>query len=291
MSYEFASGIGGSSARARWRHHSERTHCVGRSGSQAMAGGHRRTNADRENGWVRGIRGGGAGIHRRREATSPECIQGGLGQARRGACVGGSWRCRMSGNGSVAIGDPLPRVDGRAKVTGSAKYSAEFPIPGLVYGSLVMSTIASGRVVRMDTAAAEQRARCSGGDHTGECHPACRSRAANIPSARRSGVLSKSADRNRAGGDIRAGEVRSFAGEAAVPAWSGQARFSWRLSELVPFLAQRRAGRPELGRCGCRPGGRRSEDRRGLYHADPASQPDGAARDHRPMEWRPRHPA
>ena len=62
----------------------------------------------------------------------------------------------MSGDGSVAIGDPLPRVDGRAKVTGAAKYSAEFPIPGLVYGSLVMSTVASGRVVRMDTAKAEQ---------------------------------------------------------------------------------------------------------------------------------------
>ncbi len=59
-------------------------------------------------------------------------------------------------NGSVAIGDPLPRVDGRAKVTGSAKYSAEFPIPRLVHGSLVMSTIASGKVVRMDTAAAER---------------------------------------------------------------------------------------------------------------------------------------
>ncbi len=27
---------------------------------------------------------------------------------------------------SLSIGDPLPRVDGRAKVTGSAKYSAEF---------------------------------------------------------------------------------------------------------------------------------------------------------------------
>jgi xanthine dehydrogenase YagR molybdenum-binding subunit len=62
----------------------------------------------------------------------------------------------MSGNGMVAIGDPMLRVDGRAKVAGSAKYSAEFPIPGLVYGSLVMSTIASGKVVRMDTAGAEQ---------------------------------------------------------------------------------------------------------------------------------------
>ena len=61
----------------------------------------------------------------------------------------------MSG-GPVAIGDPIPRVDGRAKVTGAARYSAEFPIPGLVYGSLVMSTIAGGRISRMDTSAAER---------------------------------------------------------------------------------------------------------------------------------------
>ncbi len=62
----------------------------------------------------------------------------------------------MSGGGLIAIGDPLPRVDGRAKVTGSAKYAAEFPVPGILYGSLVMSTIASGRVLRMDTAEAER---------------------------------------------------------------------------------------------------------------------------------------
>jgi xanthine dehydrogenase YagR molybdenum-binding subunit len=59
---------------------------------------------------------------------------------------------------SISIGDPLLRVDGREKVTGTAKYSAEYHMPGLVYASLVMSTIPSGRVTRIDTAAA-QRAR------------------------------------------------------------------------------------------------------------------------------------
>src|SRR5205807_9806822 len=62
----------------------------------------------------------------------------------------------MSTGGMIAIGDPIPRVDGPAKVTGAAKYAAEFSIPGLTYGSLVMSTIASGRVARMDTAEAER---------------------------------------------------------------------------------------------------------------------------------------
>ena len=53
----------------------------------------------------------------------------------------------------VTIGDPIPRVDGQAKVTGTAKYSAEFSIPGLAHAVLVMSTVPTGRV-RMDTAEA-----------------------------------------------------------------------------------------------------------------------------------------
>ncbi|HWF11926.1 MAG TPA: xanthine dehydrogenase family protein molybdopterin-binding subunit, partial [Bryobacteraceae bacterium] len=57
---------------------------------------------------------------------------------------------------TTRIGDPLPRVDGPAKVTGTAKYAADFPVPGLVYASLVMSTVASGRVSKMDTAGAER---------------------------------------------------------------------------------------------------------------------------------------
>ena len=50
----------------------------------------------------------------------------------------------MSQTGMAAIGDPLPRVDGNAKDTGAAKYSAEFRLPGLAYASLVMSTIPAG---------------------------------------------------------------------------------------------------------------------------------------------------
>jgi xanthine dehydrogenase YagR molybdenum-binding subunit len=49
------------------------------------------------------------------------------------------------------IGTPTSRVDGNAKVTGTAKYAGEFNVPGLVYGSLVSSTIAKGRIERIDT--------------------------------------------------------------------------------------------------------------------------------------------
>jgi xanthine dehydrogenase YagR molybdenum-binding subunit len=53
------------------------------------------------------------------------------------------------------IGDPLDRVDGRLKVIGAARYAAEFPIQRLVYGYLVQSTIARGRIDGIETSAAE----------------------------------------------------------------------------------------------------------------------------------------
>ncbi|MFN2459983.1 MAG: xanthine dehydrogenase family protein molybdopterin-binding subunit [Candidatus Velthaea sp.] len=55
-------------------------------------------------------------------------------------------------NGSV--GAPLDRVDGRLKVTGAAKYSAEWPMPNMLYGYLVLSTIANGRIASIDASAA-----------------------------------------------------------------------------------------------------------------------------------------
>jgi xanthine dehydrogenase YagR molybdenum-binding subunit len=52
--------------------------------------------------------------------------------------------------------DGLKRVDGRLKVTGSIRYSAEYPFPGLVYGAIVASTIAKGRITAIDSKAAEK---------------------------------------------------------------------------------------------------------------------------------------
>jgi xanthine dehydrogenase YagR molybdenum-binding subunit len=52
------------------------------------------------------------------------------------------------------IGTATSRVDGFAKVTGAAKYAAEFNVPGLAHGSVVSSTIAKGRITRIDTSAA-----------------------------------------------------------------------------------------------------------------------------------------
>ena len=58
------------------------------------------------------------------------------------------------------IGTPTSRVDGRAKVTGAAKYAAEYNVPdlafgpGLAYGSVVTSSIARGRIARIDASEA-----------------------------------------------------------------------------------------------------------------------------------------
>jgi xanthine dehydrogenase YagR molybdenum-binding subunit len=52
------------------------------------------------------------------------------------------------------IGTPTSRVDGRAKVTGTAQYAGEFKASNLAYGSIVTSTIAKGRIARIDTSRA-----------------------------------------------------------------------------------------------------------------------------------------
>jgi hypothetical protein len=54
---------------------------------------------------------------------------------------------------ATVIGQPLPRVDGRLKVTGRATYAAEFARSKLTYGALIQSTIANGRVVKIDLSA------------------------------------------------------------------------------------------------------------------------------------------
>jgi len=58
------------------------------------------------------------------------------------------------GTGRVEIGAEVPRVDARDKVTGRARYAAEHSAANLCYGVVVNSTIAKGRIARMDTARA-----------------------------------------------------------------------------------------------------------------------------------------
>jgi len=54
----------------------------------------------------------------------------------------------------IGIGSAINRVDGLAKVTGQAKYAAEYTPPGMIYGYVVSSTIARGSINAIDEAAA-----------------------------------------------------------------------------------------------------------------------------------------
>ncbi len=54
------------------------------------------------------------------------------------------------------IGRSTPRVDGPLKVSGRAQYASDFHFPGTLYAVPVEATIASGRLVKLDTAAAQK---------------------------------------------------------------------------------------------------------------------------------------
>jgi xanthine dehydrogenase YagR molybdenum-binding subunit len=55
-----------------------------------------------------------------------------------------------------AIGKPFSRSDGRLKVTGGARYTADIALAGAAHAAIVHSTIASGRIVSIDTRVAER---------------------------------------------------------------------------------------------------------------------------------------
>ncbi len=59
---------------------------------------------------------------------------------------------------SRVAGLPVSRVDGPLKVTGQAKYAAEFFELGMLFGVVVPATIACGRIASIDTSAAARSA-------------------------------------------------------------------------------------------------------------------------------------
>ena len=54
------------------------------------------------------------------------------------------------------IGAAVPRIDGPVKTTGTARYAVDHDFPGLVHAVAVQSTIASGRIQKLDVSAAEK---------------------------------------------------------------------------------------------------------------------------------------
>lgn len=54
----------------------------------------------------------------------------------------------------AAVGEARSRLEGPDKVTGAARYAAEYPVEGLVYGWAVQSSVAAGTITRIDDALA-----------------------------------------------------------------------------------------------------------------------------------------
>ncbi|MBG7697325.1 xanthine dehydrogenase family protein molybdopterin-binding subunit [Streptomyces sp. MC1] len=60
----------------------------------------------------------------------------------------------MTGTTGSALGAPAERREGRQKVTGAARYAAEYTLPGRVHAWPVPAAVARGRVTAVDTSAA-----------------------------------------------------------------------------------------------------------------------------------------
>lgn len=54
------------------------------------------------------------------------------------------------------VGKPLPRVDGKAKVTGTAIYADDLVLPGMLHGKLLRSPYAHAKILNIDTSKAER---------------------------------------------------------------------------------------------------------------------------------------
>ncbi len=54
------------------------------------------------------------------------------------------------------VGQPINRVDGRLKVTGKARFAAEYPLENIAHAVLVSSTVANGRIKSFDLSAAKK---------------------------------------------------------------------------------------------------------------------------------------
>jgi xanthine dehydrogenase YagR molybdenum-binding subunit len=62
----------------------------------------------------------------------------------------------MTSAKTKVIGEAVNRIDGVLKVTGAANYATDWPIRNVAHAYLVKSTVASGTITEIDTAAAEK---------------------------------------------------------------------------------------------------------------------------------------
>src|SRR5207237_8895805 len=143
--------LGRRRARHAGQYGAQRAHCARRRGAQAVArdasGGASRRQRARSSVAAQG-RGSG---RRGGEALSRQRVQGGARAARDRAR--GAERRR---HGMSVVTQPIDRTDGPLKVTGEARYAAEFQLPRLAHAVMVQSTIAKGTIVSLDASGAQK---------------------------------------------------------------------------------------------------------------------------------------
>jgi CO/xanthine dehydrogenase Mo-binding subunit len=61
----------------------------------------------------------------------------------------------IGGEPSATVGRSVPRLEGRAKVSGRAPYVHNLRLPGMLHGKVFRSTVAHGRILRLDVSAAQ----------------------------------------------------------------------------------------------------------------------------------------
>src|SRR5512145_1079092 len=57
----------------------------------------------------------------------------------------------MNKDAFAVVGQPLPKIDAWAKVTGETRYADDLVLPRMAYAKLLRSTHAHARIVRIDT--------------------------------------------------------------------------------------------------------------------------------------------
>jgi 4-hydroxybenzoyl-CoA reductase subunit alpha len=56
----------------------------------------------------------------------------------------------------AVIGKSVPKIDGREKVTGTAKYTADLKFPNMLYGKILTSPHAHAKILSIDTSEAKK---------------------------------------------------------------------------------------------------------------------------------------
>src|SRR5660398_175002 len=94
-----------------------------------------------------------AGIHRSGNLRSGNLRR--KGQERAGGIVSAE-RPAKGQNDYAVIGKPVAKIDGRDKVTGTAKYTGDLKIPNMLHGKILPSPHAHARILSIDTSEAEK---------------------------------------------------------------------------------------------------------------------------------------